>query len=76
MLFVDTSVAEALAICDRVRADVAKAVTFFDRSMIRVTVSGGVAPIGAGGLSEALKVADAALYRAKRAGRDQFAAAA
>ena len=43
---------------------------------MHVTVSGGVSQIGPEGIDHALAVADHALYRAKRNGRDQLALAA
>ncbi|MEO7635053.1 MAG: diguanylate cyclase [Sphingomicrobium sp.] len=76
VLFIDTPLDRALEICERLRARVANAVTMCDGEPIRVTVSGGVAQIGPEGLAEALKVADAALYRAKEGGRDRLAIAA
>jgi diguanylate cyclase (GGDEF)-like protein/PAS domain S-box-containing protein len=72
----DTTVEQAMAICERLRSNVSDARSFSEGAVIGVTVSGGVARIGAGGLEEALRIADAALYAAKNGGRDQFAAAA
>ncbi len=46
------------------------------RTLVRVTVSGGVAALGPAGIDDALRIADQALYRAKRSGRDQFKMAA
>jgi diguanylate cyclase (GGDEF)-like protein/PAS domain S-box-containing protein len=76
ILFTDTNIEQAAAICDRLRREVAEAVTIVDDLIIRMTVSGGVAPVGPDGLEHALKAADAALYRAKHNGRDQMALAA
>jgi diguanylate cyclase (GGDEF)-like protein/PAS domain S-box-containing protein len=76
ILFTDTNIEQAAAICDRLRREVAEAVTIVDDLIIRVTVSGGVAPVGPEGMEHALKAADSALYRAKHNGRDQMALAA
>lgn len=76
ILFADTTIEQAAIICERLRREVAEAVTIVDDLVIRVTVSGGVAKVGPDGLEHALKVADAALYRAKHNGRDQMALAA
>lgn len=73
ILFPATSVPEAMAICERLRDRFSTSELEVDGSQVRVTLSGGVAAIGAGGLDPALKAADAALYRAKKAGRDQLA---
>lgn len=43
---------------------------------IRVTISGGLCELGAGAVSDSLKRADAALYRAKAAGRNRIVLAA
>lgn len=75
ILFPATSVSEAMAICERLRHLFSTSELEVDGSQIRVTLSGGVAAIGAGGLQPALKAADAALYRAKNSGRDQLACA-
>ncbi|MBV8500803.1 MAG: sensor domain-containing diguanylate cyclase [Paucibacter sp.] len=42
---------------------------------LRVTISGGVSELGGGPVGDALRRADAALYRAKSAGRNQILAA-
>ncbi len=42
----------------------------------REMASGGVAALGPAGIDDALRIADRALYRAKRSGRDQFKMAA
>jgi diguanylate cyclase (GGDEF)-like protein/PAS domain S-box-containing protein len=74
--FPDTSVEQAMLICERLRAEIAKSSLAAGVASVRITVSGGVAPIGPEGLAQALEVADLALYSAKRKGRDQFAMAA
>lgn len=76
MLFASTAVPQALLICDRLRTEMAKAVTVVGDEQINVTVSGGVSVLGRGGPEVALKQADQALYTAKRGGRDQMALAA
>ena len=76
VIFPDTSVEQALAVCERLRLEVAQAPICVSDKIIEVTVSGGVAVLGHGGLDEALKQADRALYQAKDGGRDQLALAA
>ncbi len=71
-----TALPQALAICDRLRTELGATLFRADNSAIRVTVSGGVAELGPGGIDHALKIADMALYRAKQAGRNQLALAA
>jgi diguanylate cyclase (GGDEF)-like protein/PAS domain S-box-containing protein len=76
VFFPATSVAQALVVCDRLRMKLARTVVSVGTAHIQVTVSGGVAPLGAGGIDEAFPIADRALYQAKRNGRDQLALAA
>ncbi len=76
IFFPDTSVDQALAVCDRLRREIGSTYLRAGRSLVRITVSGGVAPLGPEGIDEALRLADRALYEAKRNGRDQFALAA
>ncbi|MDQ3078943.1 MAG: diguanylate cyclase [Pseudomonadota bacterium] len=76
ILFPSTAVPQALLICDRLRREMARAVTVVNGEPIRVTISGGVAALGRRGPDFALKQADEALYSAKRGGRDQMALAA
>jgi diguanylate cyclase (GGDEF)-like protein/PAS domain S-box-containing protein len=76
ILLPDTTLEQAMAVCERLRTNVSQARTFGEGAVIGVTVSGGVARIGAEGLAAALRIADAALYSAKNGGRDQFAVAA
>jgi len=76
IFFPDTSCEQAMAICDRLREEMAVTYLRAGRSLVRVTVSGGVAALGPSGIDDALRVADQALYRAKRSGRDQFEMAA
>lgn len=76
ILFPDTTISQAMLICDRLRVEMARTDFRAGRSTIMITVSGGVAVIGPEGLDHAINVADQALYQAKRNGRDQFALAA
>jgi diguanylate cyclase (GGDEF)-like protein/PAS domain S-box-containing protein len=75
-LMPNTSIEQALAICERMRSEIADAATEVGRQYIRVTISGGVATLGQDGIDLAYKNADAALYRAKEGGRDQLYLAA
>lgn len=74
--FPDTSIGQAMLICERLRAEVARSALAPGASFVRVTVSGGVALLGQKGIEHALETADLALYSAKRKGRDQLAIAA
>jgi diguanylate cyclase (GGDEF)-like protein/PAS domain S-box-containing protein len=68
---------QARLVCDRVRRAVADARMRIDDATISITVSGGVASYRDRQPAEdVLRAADRALYRAKRAGRDQLALAA
>lgn len=74
----DASVAQAEAICDRIRADLA-AMIFLTRSEtpLCATVSIGIAPIATDeGQEHAMQNADRALYEAKNSGRNRVALAA
>jgi len=75
-LFPDSTVEQVMHVCERMRVALSTLPIEADGHRVTVTVSGGVARIGEGGLDAALKVADAALYRAKRGGRDRLALAA
>lgn len=75
-IFPDTALPQALAICDRLRSELGSTIFRAGTSAMAVTVSGGVGELGPGGIDEALKIADMALYRAKQAGRNQLALAA
>lgn len=76
ILFEHTSIEQAYAVCDLMREVLGYTMLATPCGPLRVTVSGGVAPIERGGLEASLKAADEALYRAKRSGRDQLALAA
>lgn len=68
---------QALLVCDRLRAAVASATVVVATGSIGMTVSGGVAAYDAASIAEhVMAQADAALYRAKLAGRDRLALAA
>jgi diguanylate cyclase (GGDEF)-like protein/PAS domain S-box-containing protein len=69
-----TDVEGAMRVCDRLRERVAAmSVPLESGQAIRFTVSAGVAPIGLGMDETAiLRAADAALYRAKSAGRNRL----
>ena len=69
---------QAAGICERMRRSIAaNAIIAPDGSVVTITVSAGIAAIdGAESPKQLLRAADAALYRAKGAGRDQLAVAA
>ena len=78
-LFIGADVEQARRICDRVRREF-RTTAFQPASScpFYVTLSAGLSGVSAAecSLDHALKAADAALYRAKAAGRDQLAVAA
>ena len=74
--FPNTSIEQAMLVCERLRAEIAKSPFSAGASFVHITLSGGVAPLGHEGLGHALETADLALYSAKRKGRDQLAMAA
>ena len=76
ILLPDTALHDALAICERFRAALAETDILAAGHALRITVSGGVAPVAAGAVDAALKLADLALYQAKAGGRDQLVLAA
>lgn len=80
LLLPDTDVGDAVALAERIRAATEYAMFIFDEGQseqrIRVTVSGGVAKLGADARIDTLVArADEALYAAKNAGRNQIAVA-
>jgi diguanylate cyclase (GGDEF)-like protein/PAS domain S-box-containing protein len=72
-LLPETGIEEALGVAERLRAAVAAAVAEFEGSRLAVTVSLGAAECAGSGesLDSLLGRADAALYRAKQAGRNR-----
>lgn len=76
IFFENTSIDQAYQVCDRLRRVVGGTPLMTPAGSLKVTVSGGVAVIGRGGLTPALKSADEALYRAKQGGRDRLLLAA
>ena len=73
-----TTTAEACRIAERIRRGSGVVRVLTNDALVGVTVSIGVAVLGSHGadLSELLKAADKALYRAKRTGRDRVCLAA
>ncbi|TFY86185.1 GGDEF domain-containing protein [Pseudomonas kairouanensis] len=76
LLMPNSSVADAVAVGNQLRAAIEACPFHFKGEPVTITVSMGVAQFQPGERSElALKRADAALYRAKAAGRNQVQAA-
>ncbi|HVZ90136.1 MAG TPA: GGDEF domain-containing protein [Rhizomicrobium sp.] len=73
ILLPETSLHEAGQLAERLRARIAKLEVGTGKGVLRVTASFGVAPLLAAAASweESISAADAALYRAKGAGRNQ-----
>ncbi|RST30493.1 sensor domain-containing diguanylate cyclase [Sphingomonas ginkgonis] len=76
ILFADTSLEQAMLVCERLRQEIAAATIELAGVPLAITVSGGVAAVGSDGVDEALKIADLALYEAKESGRDRMSLAA
>lgn len=72
----DTPMHALLALAERIRATLAATPLTLNGAVLHLTVSIGaaVAPPGASDVAATLKLADNALYAAKRAGRDRVAA--
>jgi diguanylate cyclase (GGDEF)-like protein/PAS domain S-box-containing protein len=70
------SLEQASVICERLRAAVAELTIGHDGHAIRITISGGVAPLTGSAPADVLKLADAELYKAKREGRNRLSLAA
>ena len=76
LLMPDSSLSDAVAVGDHLRAAIEACPFHFKGEPVTITVSMGVAQFQPGERSDlALKRADAALYRAKAAGRNQVQAA-
>lgn len=76
LLMPDSSLADALAVGEVLRAAIEACPFHFKGEPVTITVSMGVAQFQTGERSDlALKRADEALYRAKAAGRNQVQAA-
>lgn len=75
LLLPGVALADALAVCERIRAGIATAEFPVDGGSVPVTVSCGLAEFRAGdGVRSAFERADAALYAAKRGGRNRCVA--
>lgn len=74
LLLPDTSLLQALALAERLRAEVASTQFRYQGEALPVTISAGVCSISkAGSVNELLKQADIQLYNAKDAGRNRIA---
>ena len=75
---IEGDLSTGMLVCDRIREAIGRTViTVNDGERIGVTVSGGLCPIPrAAALSDILRLADAALYQAKRKGRNRVEIAA
>jgi diguanylate cyclase (GGDEF)-like protein len=72
----ETDRREGLVFAERLRADLAALQVSYEGATIRFTCSVGIATRGAAdGLDTMLKEADAAMYRAKREGRNRVSVA-
>jgi diguanylate cyclase (GGDEF)-like protein len=69
---VGASEADALRIAESIRVKIENANLRFGGKTIKLTVSGGVSAIGAGGMDELIARADKALYKAKSGGRNKI----
>jgi diguanylate cyclase (GGDEF)-like protein len=75
LLLPSVGLQEALAVAERLRARVQQSPAIYEQKSIHYTVSIGVAMMEdeVGGLDGLMKLADQALYLAKRGGRNQVA---
>ena len=76
VLFRGMSAQQSWNVCERLRQELSEAVTFYGDQAIRFTVSVGVTDVSSPDLDHSLGRADAALYGAKRDGRDRLRLAA
>jgi len=76
VLLAGASPGQAAQVCERLRRSLGDEAFAFEGRRLRVTASGGVAAIDGGAAADILAAADAALYDAKRAGRDRLTLAA
>ncbi|WP_084607578.1 sensor domain-containing diguanylate cyclase [Sphingomonas jaspsi] len=67
---------QAFEICERLRIEMASAVTFYGPKHIKFTISAGITDVSSPDIAFVLARADQALYTAKREGRDQLRLAA
>lgn len=75
ILLPGAGVDQARLVCERLRTTVADTAIAVGETRTRITVSAGIAPL-TGDSDAVLKAADAALYQAKRAGRNRLRLAA
>jgi diguanylate cyclase (GGDEF)-like protein len=76
LVLVATGLRQAMIVAERARKRIEASVVYYDGQELRVTASAGVAEAGRGdSCSNLLEQADAALYSAKRAGRNRVEAA-
>jgi len=76
ILFRGLTAEQSSPVCERLRQELADAVTFYSDQLIRFTVSVGVTDVLSPDLPHSLDRADTALYDAKREGRDRLKLAA
>lgn len=76
ILFDGLTASQAFEICERLRIEMASAVTFYGANHIKFTISAGITDVSSPDISYVLEKADQALYTAKREGRDQLRLAA
>lgn len=76
ILFRGMTADQSVQVCERLRLELAESVTFYGNHAIRFTVSVGVTDVRSPDLQHSLSRADAALYDAKRDGRDRLKLAA
>jgi diguanylate cyclase (GGDEF)-like protein len=78
ILLPETDAAQAMVVAERIRESIAAQFLTVHKVRFNVTVSVGIAPasLGMSGIDALLREADAALYRAKEAGRNRVIVAA